>query len=336
MKKMSLQKYLRIIVFSIIGSIAMTYVSCNSCAKDLERFLITSSFTTLMWIVMWIGNENITCIIDEKISWVKNPVRRFVVGVIATVIFTVIVAIGLAKSYEYSLNLKFSNYNDFIFIALIITFLISLFLHGREFLLRWREAAVEAERYQKENMMAQYESLKNQVDPHFLFNSLNVLTNLVYEDADKSAKFIKQLSEVYRYVLDTRSKELVTLDDEMKFVNAYLYLQQIRFGDKLIVNNQLNSEQGLVPPLVVQMLVENAIKHNIVSQEHPLQINLYKEDTCIVVENNLQIKNVLPEESKGIGLENIRKRYAFLSPQKVTITDADGKFIVKLPLLSNE
>ncbi len=336
MKKMSVQKYLRIIVFSGIGSIAMTYASCNSCAKDMERFLITSSFTTLMWIVMWIGNENITGLIDKKISWVKTPIRRFVVGVIATVIFTVIVAIGLARSYEYSLNLKFSNYNDFIFIALIITFLISFFLHGREFLLRWREAAVEAERYQKENMMAQYESLKSQVDPHFLFNSLNVLTNLVYEDADKSAKFIKQLSEVYRYVLDTRSKELVTLDDEMKFVNAYLYLQQIRFGDKLIVNNQLSSEQGLVPPLVVQMLVENAIKHNIVSQEHPLQIKLYKENAFIVVENNLQIKKVLSEESKGIGLENISKRYAFLSPQKVTITDTDGKFIVKLPLLSNE
>jgi len=297
--------------------------------------MVTSVFTAVMWMVMWIGNENLTALIDKKISWVKHPIERFVVGVIATVIFTVIVAVALAKSYEYAWGVRFNSYNDFIISALIITFLISLFLHGREFLLRWRQSAVEAERYQKENMMAQYESLKNQVDPHFLFNSLNVLTNLVYEDADKSAKFIKQLSEVYRYVLDTRSKELVALEEELKFVNAYLFLQQIRFGDKLKIKNELMNEQGLVPPLVIQMLVENAIKHNIVSEENPLQITLYKSDSFIVVENNLQVKSVLKEESKGIGLENIRKRYEYLTPEKVIISDAHGKFQVKLPLLIN-
>ena len=296
---------------------------------------MTSAFNALMWVVMWIGNENLTSIIDKKISWVKYPVKRLVVGVIATVIFTVIVAIALARSYEYSWNVKFDSYNDFIFSALVITFLISLFLHGREFLVRWRESAVEAERYQKESMMAQYESLKSQVDPHFLFNSLNVLTNLVYEDADKSAKFIKQLSEVYRYVLDTRSKELVLLEEEMKFVTSYLFLQQIRFGDKLIIENNLIDQAGVVPPLVIQMLVENAIKHNIVSEENPLRITLYKNDFFIVLENNLQIKSVLKEESPGIGLENIRKRYEFLTQQKVEVLNENGKFQVKLPLLKD-
>ncbi len=336
MKKMSLQKYLKIIGISLVGAVLITYLTCRSCARDSNKFLITSSFTALMWVVMWLGNENLTCIIDTKISWVKHPVRRFVVGVIATVIFTVIVAIGLARSYEYALHLRFGNYNQFIIVSLIITFLISFFLHGREFLLRWREAAVEAERYQKENMMAQYKSLKSQVDPHFLFNSLNVLTNLVYEDADKSARFIKQLSEVYRYVLDTRSKELVTLEEELKFVNAYLYLQQIRFGDKLIIDNEITDQQGLVPPLVIQMLAENAIKHNEVSQENPLQIHLYREGDYVVVANTLQIKKVLAEDSKGIGLENIRQRYAFLTEQKVTLMDTEGRFVVKLPLIKND
>jgi len=334
-KKMSLTKYLRIIGLSIVGSLVMTYFSCSSCSQDLRKFSVTAGITTLMWIVMWIGNENLTCIIDEKISWVKYPVRRLVTGIISTTIFTVIVSLLLAKGYEYSLNLRFSSYNDFIFSALIITFLISFFLHGREFLLRWKQTAVEAERYQKESVRAQYESLKNQVDPHFLFNSLNVLTNLVYEDADKSAKFIKQLSEVYRYVLETRSKELVTLEEEMKFVNAYLFLQQIRFGDKLIIQNSLNGQKGMVPPLVIQMLVENAIKHNIISEEHPLTIRISAEEGSVVVENNLQKKMGLPGDSTGIGLNNTRKRYAFLSDRKMEAEEVNGKFRVTVPLLSN-
>jgi len=335
LKKMSLVKYFRIIGLSIVGSLVMTYLSCTSCSQDLRKFVITAGITTIMWIVMWIGNENLTCIIDEKISWVKYPVRRLVVGVVSTVIFTVIVAILLARGYEYSLNLRFNSYNDFIFNALVITFLISFFLHGREFLLRWKESAVEAERYQKENAMAQYESLKSQVDPHFLFNSLNVLTNLVYEDADKSAKFIKQLSEVYRYVLETRSKELVSLEEEMKFVNAYLFLQQIRFGDKLIIKNSINGQKGLVPPLVVQMLVENAIKHNTISEEQPLMISISEERGSIVVENNLQKKTGFTDDSTGIGLENTRKRYEFLSDRKMEAGEVSEKFRVAIPLLSN-
>lgn len=333
---MSAAKYLRIIGLSIAGSLAMTYLSCSSCSQDLKKFSVTAGITTLMWVVMWIGNENLTCIIDQKISWVKHPIRRFVTGVVSTVIFTVVVAVLLAKAYEFALNLRFNSYNDFIFSALIITFLISFFLHGREFLLRWKETAVEAERYQKESVRAQYESLKNQVDPHFLFNSLNVLTNLVYEDADKSAKFIKQLSEVYRYVLENRGKELVTLDQEMKFVKAYLYLQQIRFGDKLIIQNDLDGKKGTLPPLVLQTLVENAIKHNIISEEHPLTIRLSEQNGDILVENNLQRKTIIREDSTGIGLDNTKKRYQFLSEREMKVEETDGKFKVTIPLLAIE
>jgi len=335
-KKISSTRYIQIVGFSIVGSLLMTYLSCHSCSQDLRKFSITAGITTLMWVVMWVGNENLTCIIDHEISWVKYPIRRLVVGVTSTVIFTVVVALLLAKGYEYALNLKFNTYSDFIISALIITFLISFFMHGREFLLRWKESAVEAERYQKENAMAQYQSLKSQVDPHFLFNSLNVLTNLVYEDADKSAKFIKQLSEVYRYVLETRSKELVTLEEEMKFVKAYLYLQQIRFGDKLIVQNNLNGQTGLVPPLVIQMLVENAIKHNTISEEHPLTIRISEGEKSVVVENNLQKKMGLPEDSTGIGLNNTRKRYEFLTDRKMEVEEGNGNFKVTIPLISSD
>ena len=188
------KEYIRVVVISVIGATLMTYFSCSSCITDVKKFMAVSFISSLMWIFMWIGNGELTHMISKWISWVEFPVKRLVIGVISTVVFTVLVAIGLLKSWEYAWDIKFNSYNEFIFISLIITFLISLFMHGREFLLQWRRSAVEAERYQKESMTATYESLKSQVSPHFLFNSLNALTNMVYEDQDKAANYIKQLS----------------------------------------------------------------------------------------------------------------------------------------------
>ena len=186
---------------------------------------------------------------------------------------------------------------------------------------------------EKESALSQYESLKNQVNPHFLFNSLNALTHLVYEDQDKAAKFIKQLSEVYRYVLDSRDKEVVSLEEELKFLDAYLFLQQIRFGDKLKVNVNFKGSTSSVAPLALQMLIENAIKHNVISEEEPLSIRLYMERSFLVVENDLHKKNILPDSSGGLGLQNIKRRYEFLSKEKVVVDEGEGKFIVKLPML---
>ncbi len=285
---------------------------------------------------MWIGNDRLTHMISQYISWVDHPIKRLVVGVISTVLFTILVAIGLLKSWEYSWGIKFGGYSEFIIISLIITFLISLFLHGREFLLQWRRSAVEAEKYQKESIAAQYNSLKNQVNPHFLFNSLNALTNLVYEDQDKAAKFIKQLSEVYRYVLDTQSKEVVPMKEELEFLNSYLFLQKIRFGDNLTIEVNLSQTKSMVAPLALQLLIENAIKHNVVSSDDPLMIKLTSQGKFIVVENDLQSKSTIGEPSQGIGLENIRNRYKFLSPTPVEVIEAEGKFIVKLPIIEVE
>ena len=321
------------IIFSVIGAFIMTYFSCSSCSQDLGKFLVIAFFSSVMWSMMWIGNSELTHYISIRISWVDFPVRRLTVGIVSTVIFTVLVAIGLLKSWEYAWDIKFNSYNEFIIISLVITFLISLFMHGREFLLQWKQSAVSAERYQKESMSATYESLKSQVNPHFLFNSLNALTNLVYEDQDKAANFIKQLSEVYRYVLDTRDREVVGLDEEIKFLNAYIYLQQIRFGDKLSIELSLYDLNTMVAPLALQMLIENAVKHNEVSEENPLHIRIYKDVGFIVVENNLQKKLQIEESSSGLGLENISKRYDFLSDKKVTIEQSDNKFLVKLPII---
>lgn len=326
-------EYTWAIIISVIGSALLTYLSCTSCHEDIGKYLKFALVSTFIWVLLWIGNSEMNDYLSLKISWIKAPIKRLVTGIIATILFTILAVLLVLKGFELALNFQFNNYIEVIVPSLIITFFISLFFHGRGFLIEWRRSAIAAERYHKESMTATYENLKNQVNPHFLFNSLNALTSLVYEDQDKAAKFIKQLSEVYRYVLDSRNKEVVTIEEELKFLDSYVFLQQIRFGDKLKINNSLNNIVGNLPPLALQMLLENAIKHNVVSEEFPLTIEIYQEENKLVVKNNLRIKNVVSENAIGVGLENIKKRYEFLTDSPVMILKDEGNFVVKLPIL---
>jgi sensor histidine kinase YesM len=324
-----------ILLFAAVSAL-QTYLTCNQCVMG-QRVLLYFGFTFLIWICLWKGNSFLTNYISCRISWIQFPVKRLIVGLVTTIGYTIAAVAGLMVSFGYFFNIDFSdNYRDTIYISVIIAIFVSLVLHSRAFLISWKTAIVDAEKLKKESMTAKYESLKNQVNPHFLFNSFNALSNLVYEDPDKAVKFIKQLSDVYRYVLDTREKEVMPLNEEMKFLQSYIYLQQIRFGDKLKFEISVNGAEGYVAPLALQMLIENAIKHNIISEDDPLTITLYANSNFIIVKNNLQRKEVLGEPSAGVGLENISKRYEFLSNRPVEIISDDQSFTVKLPLLNNE
>jgi sensor histidine kinase YesM len=325
---------IRDVVLLIVAGIVMTIlgISCNTCAFNSSIFWIVASFSGLMWAVLWKGNDYIGHYITSKISWLHYPVKRFFIGMIATLGYSVLATYALSRVYQLIFGVHLSQSMYF---TIIITLIISLFLHGRAFLMNWRKTIIDAEKLQKENIAAKYETLKSQVNPHFLFNSLNALTNLVYEDQDKAVKFIKQLSEVYRYVLDTREKEVVPLEDEIGFLRSYLFLQQIRFGNKLKVELDLQDHAHImIAPLALQMLLENAIKHNVVSEDDPLLIKVYSDKQYIIVENNIQKKMTLGEPSIGVGLENICKRYEFLSNTKVEVIQDQSTFLVKLPVLA--
>jgi sensor histidine kinase YesM len=317
----------------LAGFIMPTFV-CSQCLHSFSLYMKIGLLNAALWIALWMGNNQLGCWIDTKISWMENPVKRFVVGITSTMVYTISISYFLFKMFEWILDIIIigDNLNDTIYISIFLTIVISLFLHSRTFLLNWKQAMINSEILKKENIAAKYESLKNQVNPHFLFNSFNALSNLVYEDQDKAVSFIKQLSEVYRYVLDTRDKEVVTLEEEKKFLDSYLYLQQIRFGDKLKLEVTLDGVRSMVAPLVLQMLVENAIKHNIISEENPLAIRIYSQDHFLVIENTLQKKMVMIEDSPGIGLDNIQKRYEFLSDKKVAVIQNE-MFTVKLPII---
>jgi sensor histidine kinase YesM len=334
--KERIKSELKFLFWAAFISLGQTFLMCRSCATDLYRYTLVSFFCFCMWVFLWKGNGYVTDFVTSKISWLEQPVKRFIVGIISTVGYTAGIIIVMMLLYENVIGFHFGgSFWPTIINTIVVTIIISLFLHSKAFLSNWKKLELDAVKLRNENLTSKYESLKSQLDPHFLFNSLNVLTNLVYDDADKSARFIKQLSEVYRYVLEVRNKELVSLEEELKFVESYLFLQQIRFGDKLKVDNKLEGVEGLIPPLALQILVENAIKHNVISEDDPLTIRMFIQDNHIVVGNNLQKKIRPTEASTGIGLDNITKRYEFLSNQKIRIAETATNFVVKLPLLSN-
>jgi sensor histidine kinase YesM len=334
MTKKQLRSNARDLFYFFLISIVQAVLMCPRCNSP-GSYIRVICFTFVMWIMLWKGNSKVTEYVSSKISWLNAPVKRLIVGFLSTIAYTVLSMLITMSCFEYFFDFNFGKgYYYTLYGSVIVTIFISLFLHGREFLKHWRSATIEREKYEKESAVARYESLKNQVNPHFLFNSFNALSNLVYEDQDKAVKFIKQLSEVYRYVLDTRDKEVVSVGQELKFLQSYVYLQHIRFGDKLKIMVDQIDEYAFVAPLALQMLIENAIKHNVVSEDDPLMIRVYQNGDYIVVENNLQQKTTLGEPSVGVGLENISKRYSFLNNKKVEVIRNDGHFIVKLPILN--
>jgi sensor histidine kinase YesM len=192
-------------------------------------------------------------------------------------------------------------------------------------------------RLENENVIAQYETLKNQVNPHFLFNSLNSLSSLIRHDDKKALKFIEEFSDIYRYVLDANDKTIVETEKEIVFVNSYVYLQTLRYGDNLRINyNGFEKiENTWVVPLSVQILVENAIKHNEISSENPLQIEIYTENDFLIVSNKICKLNFEPA-SKRIGLQNLASRYALITDRKAEFGEENGIFKATIPLLKME
>lgn len=202
----------------------------------------------------------------------------------------------------------------------------------------WKKSFIESERLKKENMQAQLETLKNQVNPHFLFNSLNALTSMVHDEPDMAVEFVQKLSKVYRYILEIKNKEMITLSEEMECIDAYRFLIQMRFGDNVRFKIDIPKEhlQCHIVPLSIQILLENAIKHNIISTAKPLEVSiLVAKNGNLVVANNLQKKNQVSDSTKT-GIANIKSRYQLLTGKEVHVIVTQSQFSVSVPLIHVE
>jgi LytS/YehU family sensor histidine kinase len=192
----------------------------------------------------------------------------------------------------------------------------------------------EAENLKRANIEAQNTALKQQIDPHFLFNSLNTLTALIEEEHHHATQFVKELSNVYRYVLQSKDQTIVSLEEEISFAKAYSYLFELRFCENIHFDYSISDIAATrgIPPLVVQLCIENAVKHNIISRHKPLLITITDDENgMLVISNTLQRKRNVPVSTK-IGLSTIRHRYSLISPIPVQIVETENQFIVRLPL----
>jgi len=287
-----------------------------------------------------LGLTTMIRILDRKLPWLQNPLKRLIVQFFITIGFSlilIVVAILLTGFFWHQeITSDFFLKTGLFMMKIAFSFVLagSLISNAILFFKNWKEAAVQQEKLKSEQLALQYETLKSQVNPHFLFNNLNSLTSLISTNPDKAIDFVKKLSEVYRYVLDQKDHELVALETELKFLESYVFLQKIRFESNLNVQIDISAGKFKVIPLSVQMLVENAIKHNEISDKNPLFIRIFStENDYLMVENKLQKK--AGSEGSGSGIQNIKDRYEFFTSKKVIISENADKFLVSIPLLTD-
>ncbi|HSI68597.1 MAG TPA: 2TM domain-containing protein [Gillisia sp.] len=279
----------------------------------------------------------------NSLKWKKNSKYRFWLGLLGSVLITLFTLFIVRVIHRVGLSgLSFEEFFaeenlQFYFIALIITLVISLFFHAVYFYRLAQEKKVTEQKIIAGTAAAQFESLKNQIDPHFLFNSLNVLTSLIEENPENAQRFTTSLSKIYRYVLEQKDKELINVEEELSFAVTYMELLKMRFEGSVFYEapKHLENPEARVVPLSLQLLLENTVKHNVVSESRPLYIKIYEEDGYLVVENNLQKKEII-QSRQGVGLKNIEERYGLVTSRKIYIEEDSGFFRVRIPLLTKQ
>jgi len=275
----------------------------------------------------------------ENLDWSKNPKRANLISFLLLVGYGIIMSVSIPYVFDrfvWGMSGKdvFYDVSAKAFMTIVLDLIVIYFYYSTFLVNHWIKSIEKNEELKRENLLARYEALKNKVNPHFLFNSLNTLSGLVEQKPELATDFIKKLSDIYRYVLEQSDKEVTSINDELRFVEDYIFLSKIRFGKGLVFNSLIKNDQNFqVVPLGIQMMVENAIKHNIISDDMPLKIEMKIEDGFLIVRNNLQKKNTINPEKGPLGLENIIKRYSYLSNVPVQIIESENEFIVKLPVI---
>ena len=332
-------KYLLILLLSI-----NTYLCTELCQVYHYFGIVTKwyyalgTISIITWAI-WEANRLLEPVFLKK-NGSKNKIKTlslfFVVGTVLTTIITciivliasipinghtfeeTIVPLKLNLIYAWLVNLLFHLINTILF-------------YFKEYKLKW----IEAEELKRMSAQAELQLVKNQINPHFLFNNLNVLSALVIQNNTEANKFIEEFSKVYRYILDHQDKELVELKRELHFIDPYIFLLQKRFPESIYIHMEVPGKYGnyYIIPAAIQMLIENAIKHNVASSSRPLHINISLQNDTITVSNNKHPKKSV-ERSTGIGLQNIVKRYAIVSNRAVKIDNSEDFFSVDLPLIN--
>ena len=283
------------------------------------------------------GNFAYFTLIGKYLSWEKNPQRTLIISILGSIpvnagiyfilnwFFKVII-----NKQDFSVLIIQFNLIEYL-VVVMFALIVSLIIMIGYFFKEIQDAKLKAEQLKTQNERMRFESLKSQLDPHFLFNNLNVLTSLIGENPGKAEEFTLALSDIYQYILSQKNKKLVPVKDEIDFAKKYLNLLKMRFEDGLDYSLPDFIHEGKIPPLSLQLLLENAVKHNKISGQKPLNINILFQGNELIVTNNLNPKQK-EDESFNIGLKSLEERYKLLNSQ-IEISQTQDNFIVKLPII---
>lgn len=334
-------RYLFILILSLF-----TYLNTELCRVyyyfNIEvKWYYALATITMITFCTWEANRLIQYLFEKKSDSQKNKFKVlaifFFAGCIATIITTTFIVLTISSLLDrntYSelvvplkLNLIYASLANLLFHLMnAITF----------YFKKYKTTWMKAEEFKRMSSQAELQAIKNQVNPHFLFNNLNVLSSLVLQNNTEANRFIEEFSKVYRYILNNQEKEVIELSTELHYIENYIFLLQKRFteGLQVSIDVPLAYRNLQIVPAALQMLIENAIKHNIVSRHKPLLIDIQVyADNTLMISNNIQPKQTI-EQSTGIGLQNIVKRYGFISDRKVVISNFKNSFTVILPLIA--
>lgn len=334
-------RYLFILLLSVYSYLNIRFTTGEKLLDfPIPQFYFFGLLTVVV-LGIWELNRVVEKWVNDRRSGFFQKLHPLIIIFLASLVNVSVVTFVALQLLYLLLGLKPQIDTGHFVLLAVFGFRINLFLNCVNaivyFMNKLKQTELKAEEFKKISIEAQFAALRNQINPHFLFNCFNVLSSLVYRDADTSAKFIGQLSTVYRYLLQNQEKNVVRLSDEVNFIEAYLYLLKIRFQENIAVEINIDAatKNFYVAPGVLQMLIENAIKHNVVASKKPLRIKIYTNNREIAVTNNLQEKEV-KEQSTQVGLNNIHRRYRFLTDREISIEKTDNSFTVKIPLLQVE
>ena len=314
------------IALAILASIPKLF-DADSTPTDL---VINSSITLMFSIFIWYYNIYSLPKFSSRRTNKSLFNWKLLLSVVLGILIMIILVIGHQELFQIS---KMDAPIMFELRGVLINLIVYMFLHLLFQNYQTQQMGIELERTHAVNLGAQYELLKQQVNPHFLFNSLNTLKSMVEIQDPQSADFILKLSDFYRFTLESRKMDLIPLREELQILDSYVYLLKARFEDGFILHNNVDEKQydSAIPPFTLQLLIENCIKHNVVSLDKPLEIKLYTENNFLVIENQIQLKRGVL--STGVGLDNINQRFMHLVHKEIEIDITETIFKVKIPLI---
>lgn len=330
------------IIVSILIGLTITVLMGGSLKMPVMNYVWNAGYSISLGLPLFANGYLFGWFEKRFINWISHPVKSVFAALLMHLVYSSVVIFTV--NWFWHIIVSNRNWENFwqhntgtIISEYIIFIIVASIIYAMSFFKAWRSEVEESEKVKREALALQYKVLQDQINPHFLFNSLNVLGSLMDIDVSKAKIFNRELSNFYRDVLHFKDKDIVSLKEEIDFVEKYIYLQQIRFGEALQVDIIANPKvDGKVIPLSLQALVENAIKHNEISKANPLKIVIAISDEYeLIVENNLQEK-VLLEETSKTGLKNLAGRYQFLTGKEMIITKNENYFRVSLPLIKME